>query len=62
MPCGVIDLDRAIALEAARLSIQHGIATTDSVILATARRLRATLWTQDADFEGRSGVRYHPKM
>ncbi len=30
----------------------------DAVILATARALGGTLWTQDADFEGIAGVRY----
>ena len=30
----------------------------DSVILATARAHGATLWTQDADFEGLTGVEY----
>jgi toxin FitB len=54
----VVDLDRATALEAARLSLQHGIAMADSVMLATARRYKATLWTQDADFAGLEGVRY----
>ncbi len=54
----VVDLDRATALEAARLSIQHGIAMADSVMLATAYRHRATLWTQDSDFEGLQGARY----
>jgi toxin FitB len=54
----VVDLDRATALEAARLSILHGIAMADAVMLATARRNKATLWTQDADFEGIEGVRY----
>jgi toxin FitB len=54
----VVDLDRATALEAARLSIQHGIAMADSVMLATARRHRATLWTQDSDFDGLQGARY----
>ena len=57
----VIDLDRATALEAARLSILHGIAMADSVMLATARRHRATLWTQDADFDGVAGARYYAK-
>src|SRR5450755_325404 len=52
----VIDLDRAIALEAARLSIQHSIAMADSVMLATAQRLHAILWTQDSDFDGLTGV------
>jgi toxin FitB len=55
----VVDLDRATALEAARLSIQHGIAMADSIMLATAQRHRATLWTQDADFDGLPGIRYY---
>jgi predicted nucleic acid-binding protein len=54
----VVDLDRATALESARLSIQHGIAMADGVMLATAYRYRATLWTQDADFDGLEGARY----
>jgi predicted nucleic acid-binding protein len=54
----VVDLDRATALEAARLAIEHRIAMADSVMLATAQRYRATLWTQDADFEGLPGVKY----
>ena len=57
----VVDLDRATALEAARLSIQHAIAMADSVMLATAHRHRATLWTQDADFDGLPGTRYFAK-
>ena len=58
----VVDLDRATAMEAARLSIQHRIAMADSVMLATAQRNGATLWTQDADFLGIAGVKYYPKL
>ena len=57
----IVDLDRATALEAARLSIHHGIAMADSVMLATALRNRATLWTQDLDFDGLPGARYYAK-
>jgi len=57
----VIDLDRAIALEAARLSLVHGIAMADAVMLATAHRFNATLWTQDADFDGLEGARFIAK-
>lgn len=57
----VIDLDRATALEAARLSILHGIAMADSIMLATAQRNHAVLWTQDSDLEGMRGTRYYPK-
>ena len=57
----VVDLDRATAIEAARLSILHGIAMADSVMLATAQRHRATLWTQDSDFDSLPGVNYYAK-
>lgn len=54
----VVPLDDALALEAARLSIAERLPMADSVILATARSHKATLWTQDADFENVKGVRY----
>jgi predicted nucleic acid-binding protein len=56
----VVDLDRVTALEAARLSILHRLPMADSVVLATAQRHDAILWTQDADFEKVEGVRYVP--
>ena len=57
----VVDLDRATALAAARRSLDHGIAMADSIMLATAHRNDAILWTQDADFEGLPGTRCVPK-
>ena len=57
----VVPLDDALALEAARLSVAHRLPMADSIILATALAHRATLWTQDADFENLAGVRYVPK-
>jgi len=54
----VADLDAAIALHAARLSLDLRLPMADSVMLATARAHAATLWTQDADLEGIEGVRY----
>lgn len=57
----VVDLDRATALSAARLSIEHRLPMADSVMLATALDHGATLWTQDADFESIAGVRYVAK-
>ncbi len=56
-----IALSPVLALEAARLAHERGLAMGDAIILATARANRATLWTQDADFEGISGVRYYAK-
>lgn len=57
----VVPLDDALALEAARLSVEHRMPMADSVILATARAHRATLWTQDADFKDLPDVRYLAK-
>jgi len=37
------------------------IPMADSVILATAWTYKATIWTQDSDFEKFSGVKYFPK-
>jgi predicted nucleic acid-binding protein len=53
----VVELTAEVALEAARLSVEEGLPMTDSVMLATARAYGAELWTQDADFEGKEGVR-----
>jgi predicted nucleic acid-binding protein len=57
----IVDLDRATALEAARLALEHKIAMADSVMLATAQRYRATLWTEGVDFKGLPGTKYFAK-
>lgn len=54
----VVDLDAAIAIRAAALGRRHRLPLADSIIYATARAADATVWTQDADFEGLPGVRY----
>jgi predicted nucleic acid-binding protein len=54
----VIDLDGALALSAARVSLDLKLPLADSVILATARVYGAILWTQDSDFKGIEGVKY----
>jgi len=57
----VVELDASLALGAARLSFDLKLPLADSVILATARAHKATLWTQDADFERLPGVKYKAK-
>jgi predicted nucleic acid-binding protein len=57
-----VDLTRATALAAARLSLNHGIAMADSIMLATAQRNDEILWTQDADFDALPGTRYFAKQ
>jgi len=54
----VIDLDGALALSAARVSLDLKLPLADSVILATALVYGAILWTQDSDFKGIEGVKY----
>jgi len=54
----LVDLDADLAIAAADLSSELKLPLADSVILATARMAGATLWTQDADFEGLTGVQY----
>jgi predicted nucleic acid-binding protein len=48
----IAPVDEPLALEAADLSLTHGLAMADAVVYATARRFRAKLVTGDADFEG----------
>jgi predicted nucleic acid-binding protein len=57
----VVDLDSALALIAARIGTDTKLALADSVVLATARNSDATLWTQDADFEGLPDVKFRAK-
>jgi predicted nucleic acid-binding protein len=54
----IADVTREIAVTAASISIELKIPMADSLILATARTYHATLWTQDADFDGIDGVEY----
>ncbi len=58
----VVELDSALALRAASLGIRHKLPLADSIIYATAQAANATLWTQDADFDGLSNVRYFAKV
>jgi toxin FitB len=55
------DLNQEIAIQAADFSREYKLAMADSVIYATARAFRATLWTQDAHFSGLEGVEFIEK-
>ncbi|QIN77393.1 PIN domain-containing protein [Rubrobacter marinus] len=54
----LVDLGAELALDAARTAHELKLPMADAVILTTARAWGATLWTQDADFEGLPGVRF----
>jgi len=57
----VVVLDETLAIEAARVGRLHDLPVADSIVLATARRHDATVWTQDAHFEGLDAVRFRAK-
>ena len=57
----LIELDRQLALNAARISLDLKLALADSIILATARAAGATLWTQDEHFKDIEDVKYVAK-
>jgi len=52
----IAPVDEPLALEAADVSLAHGLAMADSLVYATARRFGARLVTGDADFEGLPGA------
>jgi predicted nucleic acid-binding protein len=57
----VVDLTANIAMNAAKLSLQHNLPMADSIILATSKEINATIWTQDSDFKNMDHVKYFPK-
>jgi len=46
----MIDVDRALALDAARLNARHGLSFANYLAISVARRPNAAVVTGDADF------------
>ena len=57
----VLAVDEAIALYAGKVSIEKKLPMADALIYASAILHRATIFTQDAHFEGLPQVRYFAK-
>ncbi len=57
----IIDLTDARAIAAANVAIEHKLAMADAAMYAMAMEHQAVLWTQDADYQGLSGVQYVAK-
>jgi predicted nucleic acid-binding protein len=57
----VVDLTASMAIAASKLSLEHNLPMADSIILATAKEFKATIWTQDSDFKNIDDVKYFPK-
>ncbi len=59
--CRVEGLDTRLALLAAEMHREHGLATADAIVYATARGNGASLLTCDAHFDGLPAVIFEPK-
>jgi predicted nucleic acid-binding protein len=57
----IVELDAPLVLEAADLSLDHGLAMAHALVYATARHHGAELVTSDADFEGLPGTQSIPR-
>ncbi len=57
----VIELDGALAIDAAQYGVEYKLPLADSIIYATAKKFDALIWTQDIDFKPLEGIKYYSK-
>jgi toxin FitB len=57
----VLDFTDARAVVAAEIARKHGLAMADAIIYGVTTEFDATLWTQDADYQGLIAVNYFEK-
>ncbi len=57
----VLDLSDARAIAAARTARLHSLTMADAAMYSMAREFDAAFWTQDADYQGLTGVNYFQK-
>jgi toxin FitB len=57
----VVDLTSSLAIAASKLGLSHKRPMADSIILATAKEFKATIWTQDSNFRDMDDVKYFSK-
>ncbi len=57
----VVDLTPSLAIAASKFSLEHNLPMADSIILSTARKYNAIIWTLDSDFKDLKGVKYFSK-
>jgi predicted nucleic acid-binding protein len=57
----VISLDQSLAVDAAKLGIDHKLPLADSIIYATGQKYDAIIWTQDDNIKELEGVEYYSK-
>jgi predicted nucleic acid-binding protein len=57
----VLDLTDARAIAAATVAARHKLAMADAAMYSMAQEFGAIFWTQDADYQGLTGVQYCAK-
>jgi len=57
----VISLDTPGALDAGRLSVEHGVSASAGAVLAAARQHSATVWSLDEGVRHVKGVRFRAR-
>ena len=57
----VLELSAAIAMQAAKVSLNLKLPMADSIILTSGMLNNAVVWTQDEHFAGLAGVNFFPK-
>jgi predicted nucleic acid-binding protein len=57
----VLELTDARAVAASTTASAHNLALADAAMYSMAQEHNATLWTQDIDYQGLSGVNYRAK-
>ncbi len=57
----VLELTDRRAIAAALAASLHGLAMADAVMYSMAQEFKATLWTQDVDYQGLPSVNYFAK-
>lgn len=57
----IVSLDEDLALRAAKIGVGLRLPVADSIVLATAVKFDAAVWTQDSHFRELAGVRYVEK-
>lgn len=58
----VVDLDAELAVRKAQPGVERRLRVADCIIVSTAERHGAEIWTQEASFRGLPNVRYFPKI
>jgi len=57
----IVELNSSISIAAAKIGLKYKLPMADSIIYATAKKFKATVWTQDVDFNGLANVNYFSK-